>query len=400
MIKKLKLYLNFLTWAIAHIIPKKKDRWVFGAWFGSRISDNSYALYRYIRANRPEVEAIWICNDPDMARRMGIDRALKRNSMKAKWACLRAEVSVMNQGYLDFGDLNWISGSYRVQLWHGVPWKKIGEDAPDGKSGLLHRVSHGVFLFACRYDMYIAPSKACGTSLQSAFLTDEDSILYVGQPRNEVLFDEAHRAEARQKLIGDLGLNCERLIIYMPTFRDKTETEFSFFSIADRVAGTLEQYNAVILEKQHYVNSMRGEAGARASERIRNVNALDSQDLLAAADILITDYSSCFFDFLICDKPIIHYLYDYDYYRDDDRGLYYDKDDVAAGAVAETEDALLAEIEAALADGARGKERRAMISERFITFESPRNSQLIAAHIEEALLKKRRRNHGKESAAE
>ena len=49
---------------------------------------------------------------------------------------------------------------------------------------------------------------------------------------------------------------------------------------------------------------------------------------MAASDILVTDYSSCFFDFLILDRPIIHFLYDYDYYKEKDRGLYYEKEGV------------------------------------------------------------------------
>ena len=57
---------------------------------------------------------------------------------------------------------------------------------------------------------------------------------------------------------------------------------------------------------------------------------------LAAADMLITDYSSCFFDYLITNRPIIHYLYDYDYYVKEDRGVYYDVMDVVAGDTPKT----------------------------------------------------------------
>ena len=377
--KKLILYLNYITCFIAHMIPKKKTRWVFGAWFGNRISDNPYALYQSIVKAHPEIEAIWICNDEQAGRGLGLN-AVRRDSVRGIWKCLTARVSVMNQGYLDLGSLNWIHGSYRVQLWHGVPWKKIGEDTTEERHGLLRKMSHATYLFVNRCDLYISPSEETKKVVKTAFLTDVDHILEVGQPRNEALLDTKHCEVVKRRILRELG-DYAMLAVYLPTFRDSGSASFSFADIREQIAPVLLKYNAAMLEKKHFVDYERGGDEAMASDRIIDATRYDTQDLLAAADLLITDYSSCFFDFILRDKPIIHYLYDYELYRDNDRGLYYDSSYVTAGQVTTNQQELVSAIESALAGQDRGAERRALIRDRFATYESSRNSEIIVRRI-------------------
>lgn len=87
----------------------------------------------------------------------------------------------------------------------------------------------------------------------------------------------------------------------------------------------------------------RGESGL--SDCIFSVgNHIDTQELLLICDLLITDYSSCYIDFLHCNKPIIHYLFDGEYYQKNDRGLYYSFKDVAAGPIIYDEAELISNI--------------------------------------------------------
>ena len=319
---KLNLSFNYVTSLLSFFFKKNKSRWVFGAWFGNRISDNPYSLFQYVKETHPEIEAIWICNDVAEAQKMGIS-AIKRNSPAAIWKCLTAGVAVMNQCYLDFGDYCWIHHSYKVQLWHGVPWKKIGEDTPDDKKGLLHYFSHKAFLYANKCDLFIAPSDETRKVIKTAFLTKDSNIVSVGQPRNQVLMDDHYCREARKSLCDEIGY-FSNIILYMPTFRDKSAQSFSFFDVSSQITDLLIENDAVVLEKPHFVDCLRSGGHHDENNRVFNVGNYDTQNLLASADILITDYSSCFFDFLLRDKPIIHFIYDIEQYRDNDRGLYYD----------------------------------------------------------------------------
>ena len=382
---KIKIYINYLTFLLSALIPKKKNRWVFGAWFGNRISDNPFALYKYIKENYPNIDAVWVCNDIVQAQNKGII-AVKRNSLRSIWYCLTARVSVMNQGYLDFGSYNWIHHSYKVQLWHGVPWKKIGEDTGATKNGLLHKMSHNAFLFSSKCDLYIAPSDETRQVMKSAFLIDDSHILSVGQPRNEILLDSEQCKKARAKIIERIG-DADKIILYMPTFRDSASKQFSFFEIADKVNQVLIKYNAVILEKQHYVQIQRESFSGTSSKRIINVEEYDTQELLASADVLITDYSSCFFDFLLRDKPIIHFLFDYDIYKDKERGLYYESEYVVAGTIAKTSDEVLVSLDEAISNPSTDSSRREMIRKRFVSYESKENSKTISKEIFDRLRK-------------
>lgn len=380
---KLVLYLNYVTFFISCIVPKKKTRWIFGAWFGTRISDNPLALYRYIVNTHPEIEAIWICDHIEEGREAGV-RAIRRDSVAGIWACLTAAVSVMNQGYLDFGTLNWIHKSYKVQLWHGVPWKKIGEDTKETKRGILHELSHRTYLFVNRCDLYIAPSEETKKVIKSAFLTGDENILMVGQPRNEILFDPQYCSEIRRKIEAKIG-NYSKIIVYMPTFRDGNHKSFSFTTMGKDIMSLLEAQNAVILEKQHFIDCERGNAKPGGTSLVINAMQFDTQELLAAADVLVTDYSSCFFDFILTDRPVIHYLYDYEFYKTRDRGLYYNLDYVVSGEVVYVESKLCAALETALQDPSSGSDRRRLIRERFATYECCNNSELVTQRIKKTI---------------
>ena len=375
---KIKIYLNYLVYLICLVIPKRKNRWVFGAWFGNRVSDNTYALYQYVAKNRPDIEAYWICNDVSVADKYGIN-AVKRNTARARWLCLTAKVSVMNQGYLDLGGLNWVRRSFKVQLWHGVAWKKIGEDTPDTKTGLLHKISHKAYLFSNKCDLYIAPSDDMRKTIKTAFLVGDDKILSAGQPRNEALLNAEFCKNEKEKFLNKTGAG--KIILYMPTFRDKTSGPFTFMQISDDISAVLENHDAVILEKQHYVQLQRDNSGATSSERIINVSDYDAQELLSAADILVTDYSSCFFDFVLRDKPVIHFMYDYDTYRDDDRGFYYDADYVRAGSIVKTSGELVSLIDDMLNGNDPEPGRRKIVRDRFDTYESADNSKIIVEEV-------------------
>ncbi len=144
----------------------------------------------------------------------------------------------------------------------------------------------------------------------------------------------------------------------------------------------LEQYEYIVIQKAHYVNQIRkSETRNTSTGRLYNINDIMAQELLSVTDILITDYSSCFFDYLICNKPIIHFLYDYEYYRDKDRGLYFSAEDVIAGAIAYTEKELIHEIERAIKHPSDNNMLRSRCKERYMQYESENSSQLIIEYL-------------------
>lgn len=375
---------SVITCFVSKLVPKKKNSWVFASWFGNNISDNSKAIYDYVLENNKEIDIVWVVREPEKYKDMPC-RVVKRNSIRGCWAVLRARVAIFNQGYMDFCTFNIIGGAYSVQLWHGVAWKKIGLDGWDEPKGLKDKVYRKAFKLITRYTLYIAPADNYAEILKSAFNAPEDRIMKVGQPRNEILFNENNNKAVHEALINELNINDKdaKIIVYMPTFRDKKQKVLSLFDNVhfERANQIAKENNCVIIEKSHFKDSLRKDEKKLLSENIFALPNYDAMKLLGAADILITDYSSCFFDFAVKDKPIIFYLYDYEYYKNKDRGLYYEYSDIAGGTVAFNENELFKAIENNINNPEIEKEKRQKLLKEYVTYEGSDNSEKIVKRI-------------------
>ena len=178
-----------------------------------------------------------------------------------------------------------------------------------------------------------------------------------------------------------------KIIAYMPTFRDTRENTFSFSSLADnrRLTKILEKYNAVIVEKAHFVNQERHSKETEMLGKVFILKDWDAQSLLAAADILITDYSGASFDYLLLERPVQYYLYDYHFYRDNDRGLYFSKEEVVAGDVAVNEEMLISDIEKNLKDPRRHQDLRGQMRRKYMCYDNAENNEIIYKQIQKKL---------------
>lgn len=374
--------LNYLLYCISKFMPRKKNRWVFGSWFGNQISDNSLAMYNYVKNNNPQLELIWLARNPE---KFSMDcKVVKRNSIKGMFYVATASVAFVNQGYFDLCSFNLLAGAYKVQLWHGVPWKKICNDTVDLPKNFLDKLTQWLIRKLADYDLYITPSDSYAKIAQSAFNASKELILKVGQPRNQALYDMAFREKSRKRLLETCGMNGNhKIVVYMPTFRDKKAKAESFFepSLCQSVNQLAKDLDFVLIEKSHFQDISRGKESLLSNERVFLCPDLDAQTLLAGADILITDYSSCFFDFLICDKPIIHFAYDYEYYKNKDRGLYYDIEEVACGTIATNHDEVLAAIKDNICNPNLEQMRRQKNRNKYIEYESSDSCKIIMDFI-------------------
>lgn len=379
---KLFEIVSIFSYKLAYLIPKKKNLWVFGAWFGKSVSDNPAALCDYVVRNNPEIEVVWITNDMKTCSERGW-RAIKRNSLGSLKYILTAQVVVMNQGFGDVNAVNLLGGCYKVQLWHGIAWKKIVGDALPDANKKIDKIYQKFFFYINKYDLYIAPSEKYAMTVQSAFHVNKKNILFVGQPRNVILFNKERCNEIHRELLNKLGEVDKKIIVYMPTFRDKKSFGFTFYDdkIVDQLRGLADKYNFILIEKSHFEDSRNKNINDLRNEFVFMMPNEPADSLLAAADILITDYSSCFFDYLIRDKPIIHYVYDYEYYKNNDRGLYYNLDDVAAGSIANDTNELIDAIKDNLIDPLKERIKRERVKGIMLNFENENNIKTIVNKI-------------------
>ena len=243
-------------------------------------------------------------------------------------------------------------GQVYVQCWHGTPLKKLRHDIEATGSVLntIKEIKKRNDRDAKRFDYFLSPSKFCTEKFTSAFnlksLGKEDIIIEKGYPRNDYLF--THSKEDVDNLKSKLGIpQDKKVILYAPTFRDNQHTSgvgytYSLNIDFDRLKEKLEK-DYVILFRTHYFVSNAFDFEKYKGFIFNMSNHDDVNDCYILSDIIITDYSSVFFDFANLKRPMLFYMYDLDEYKDELRGFYFDLS-ILPGPIVKTQEELEDEI--------------------------------------------------------
>lgn len=332
---------RILLSAIMFLIPRNRHLMVFGAWAGTKYDDNARVLFEYILANKPGIKCVWHTRESSIIEQMGQQGlpVVNIQSIRGWWDICRAKFIVHTDSHADYGWPLFTSGATIVNLWHGVGPKRFGKDVRSAQTpfGLfLERVE---LTFVKRY--YISTSDAITDRYVRVFDTDTSHILCLGQARND-LFYLSHENPIRNQFPG------KKIIVYMPTFREegKVRLPMDLDQLIDLSAidALCQKYNMVFLVKFHQWTKGHINSSYEHIIELKD-NGLRVQMLLDAADILITDYSSCFVDHLLLDRPQIFFAYDLDHYIAHERNLYGDFRKDATGRICEENTALLEELE-------------------------------------------------------
>lgn len=239
-----------------------------------------------------------------------------------------------------------------LQCWHGTPLKKLRYDI-EVKGAVLNTISEirkRNDLDAIKFDYFISPSKFCTEKFISAFnlkkLGKDNIIVEKGYPRNDYLFN--YKKEDIDKIKKLLKLpKGKKVILYAPTFRDNQHTSgvgytYNLGINFDKMQKELSK-DYIILFRTHYFVSNSFDF-SKYDKFIYDVSKYDDiNDLYIISDLLITDYSSVFFDFANLKKPMIFYMYDLDDYKNNLRDFYFDLN-ILPGPIVKQEDDLIKEI--------------------------------------------------------
>ncbi|WP_203579814.1 CDP-glycerol glycerophosphotransferase family protein [Microbacterium hibisci] len=378
------------------LVPRTRDEWVFGCAVG--IGDGALALWDAAAADgRP---AVWLVaskrEETDAAAR-GI-RTVPKHSLRGLWRTARARVIVVTHG---FGDVNRyaVSGAFVVQLWHGIPLKRIGLDSPETLRvpGVVARTAVAAPLRALLGAMYRgaarrirvlpAASHLVRGRLESAFALPDASVPVTGEPRVDVLSrgEPDDRRVAARAGIGRAVPRAEpstRFVLYAPTWRDgaadpavPTDAEWR------RIVDVLSRHDATLLVRSHPLGA--GDyAPPFATDRVQSLGSdlvADVTPLLPGLDALVTDYSSLAFDASLVPLPTLFLAPDVDDYARR-RGFYGTYAEVAGDAWAQDWTAAAAQLDALFGDDderARRVERANALSARVHAFRDGRNAERV-----------------------
>ena len=323
------------------LIPRRTTSWVFGCGVG--IADGALALWNVAAAEGHT--AIWLVGSAREARdaaSLGIPHARKR-SLRGFWLTARAGVVVITHG---FGDVNRyaVSDAFVVQLWHGIPLKRIGLDSAETvRSGILPRsrtvravVGRMYRGAARRIRVLPAASHLVRGRLESAFGLPDERVPVTGEPRVDVLSQgtpETRRSAARAAIAAAAGETdpADRLVLYAPTWRDgASDPAVPSTEEWQRLVDVLSHHRAVLLVRSHPLGA--GDyTPPFATERVLGLGSdvvPDVTPLLPGLDALVTDYSSLAFDAALVPLPVVFLAPDVDAYART-RGFYGSYADVA-----------------------------------------------------------------------
>lgn len=372
---------------VARVLPARRrdpSIWVFGARGGDGFVDNSKYLFLHVANERPEVRAVWLSKDDEVVvalRSRGYE-AYHASSPRGAYLNLRAGVVVLSQGP---GDVNLAcsGGASIVQLWHGVPLKSIGLDAEISTRSLPERL---VYAHLVGQTTVVITSLALVEPFESGYGVGSDRLVVTGYPRLDALFGpvpgedvglDARTAAEVRRIASD-----HTVIAYLPTFRDVPANRASAHLDFDALQRFLEARDAYLIVKFHPFEDVDDLAGEHS--RIVHVpSGSDPYPLLRHVDLLVTDYSSVAFDFLLLDRPTVYYPYDLDRYRRD-RGFYFEYEAVTPGPVATDFQGLLGAIGSTL-DRDEYLDRRRAVRDRFFRFVDDGQAALVYRTIRELL---------------
>lgn len=337
---------------LSFITPRNKNIWLFGSTFGKRFADNPRYFYLYINEfEKKSKRPIWISKNKEIIEFLNKNNyeAYYYKSLKGIYYCLIGKVYIFDNYSKDINF--WTSGgAVKINLWHGIPLKKIQSDNINDKVRHPKNNLEKLKYFPRRLSdekpshYILAASKLTRRIFKSAFRTDR--VLTCGYPRNDLLLKDSeikniyldYEEEQLKQISSKKGL---KIILYMPTFR---ESEAAFFDVVNLCVFEefLEKNNMLFCVKMHIKSKLISKFNNIPYNNIFVINPdSDPYPFINLADMLVTDYSSIYFDYLFKNRPIIFFDYDKEIYEKESRELYFNYDLITPGIKAENMDSLM-----------------------------------------------------------
>lgn len=346
-------------------LPADENIVFFESGLGRQVNDSPRAIYDELVARGDNRRKVWSVRGRAS---FGDENTtvVKRNSPSYFWFLARSKYWVSNQNlphYITRGP-----GRFYVQTWHGTPLKRMALDIEEihGRDeGYLGRVTKA----AAQWSVLVSPSQYATSCLRSAYGYRGPSVEF-GYPRNDALVSQ-NRDSVGSDVRERLGIPPHaKTVLYAPTFRDDVslgngrfgfELPFSLENFCDQLGD-----DVVLILRTHSLVAGRLHIPEHLRDAIVDASKFpDIQPLFLAADVLVTDYSSVYFDYSLLRRPMIFYAYDLERYRDSLRGFYLDYEATVPGPVETTEQGLFASIQEGLAQPDRSESTIENFVEKF-----------------------------------
>ncbi|AGZ46151.1 bifunctional glycosyltransferase/CDP-glycerol:glycerophosphate glycerophosphotransferase [Actinoplanes friuliensis] len=317
-----------------------RDVVLYNSFTGRQYSDSPRAVHEELVARGAKLEHQWVTTDGQAPLPHTADPVAL---WSRRWyeSLATSRYIVTNQHLPEWFKRR--PGQIVVQTWHGTPLKRIGFDIADVQF-TDRRYLEKLELEAPNWSFLVSPNTFSTPILRRAFKYDGE-LMEIGYPRNDLLFKD--RAEIKERVRKAAGIpEGKKLVVYAPTWRDDEYSGGSYqismkIDILDAAEKLGDDHALLVRRHPNVVDEIPGNGDGFVYDMSTYP---DMADLLAAADILITDYSSVMFDFANTGRPMLFFTYDLAHYRDELRGFYFDFEQEAPGPLLSTSEEVVAAI--------------------------------------------------------
>lgn len=382
--RKHRLYLPVMkrAYKLMRLAPLDSGTIVFEAGQSRQFGDSPRAIFEELVARGDSRKKVWIYKG-----RLSVKDehtvVVRRHSPAFFWYLATAKYWVNNHNFPHY--IHRRKGGVYIQTWHGTPLKKMFLDQEHfhGRDeGYIDRVKEA----SAQWSALLSPSPYATTAMRSSY-GYKGPVYEIGYPRNDILTGP-NANDGRSRIRAALAIPLDKFVVlYAPTFRDDQPTtrgrfEFNWpFSVSELVDSVGP--DVVLLVRTHFLVSNKLDIPEEYQSKVVDVSEYpDIQELFLASDVLVTDYSSSFFDFSILNRPIIFFAYDLTNYRENLRGFYLDYESDLPGPIVETPSELFERIQQAREWGE--PERRRL--QEFAAAYAPNDDGHAATRVVDRLL--------------
>jgi len=402
-----RVILRHLYWS--NTKKKKKDNlWIFAGFNKKTYMDNSKYFYEYVIANHPEIKAYWITMDDEVYTQLQQEGkpVLRMRTKECRKIVSKAAIAVID--HFRMSDIDILSGLNDnlkiVQLWHGVGLKSIGdlkntdvkgvqfskdilpqkEDTPEiiKKKEQLYRKEAPFRELFEKYFMLVCPGEERELQIADPWNIPRENCFLSGHPRNIYL----HTLDVDKD---------HPKILYAPTYRWEVAKEQELVNqiveSAPMIQEAMEQCDGEMVIRLHphtWRNySQKLDQMAATYDRIKIDGDKDVYKTLGGYSIIISDYSSIAYDFVLLDRPVVFFNYDYSDFVKSECKMNYNYNRYSPGVKTKTWAETIDAVKEYLADPEKdGKWRRRVRDEFYdMSVNDENNSERIVEGIKEKL---------------
>lgn len=316
------IYITFykIIFKSLKVFKIRKNKIVFNNFNGKGYGDNPKYIAEelYSRNIDLDLDLVWLVKDENKGEFPQYIRTVKYNSFRSFYELATAKLWIDN--FRKTININKRKNQYYIQTWHGsIALKKIENDAKDV---LPDSYIKNAIYDSKITDIYLSNSTFCSNMYKRAFWYN-GQILEYGSPRNDILFESNKKIKDYICQYYKIE-HSDKLVLYAPTFRSYNQDNIYLNDFSELLLSLNKFFDCKckILLRLH--PKMSNDNIFNINDNAINVSLYpDIQELLSCCDMLITDYSSCMFDYALTKKPVLLYATDINQYIND-RGFYFE----------------------------------------------------------------------------